>query len=208
MFAEQLGQSGNLLETQHLVIVHAQFAGHVGLAPAGLEQGHHDRRHRQYAVHAACSVVADGGGDALAVAFTPGAYRGDRQVAVQTLAQRALGAAHAQAVKAVDHLVAPVGLRIGDDGLGESVGLDGQPQQSHLRWRDGIGVVVVAGDALGTHPLHAIDRLFGERTVRVEQPADPVDGFNPLGKRQPVQFAEQRLGSLRQCLCLCHGLSS
>ncbi len=35
VFAEQLGQSGNLLETQHLVIVHAQFAGHVGLAPAG-----------------------------------------------------------------------------------------------------------------------------------------------------------------------------
>lgn len=98
------------------------------------------------------------------------------------LVQCVFGVVYVQVVEVVDYFVVFVGLWIGDDGLGEFVGFDGQFQQLYFWWCDGIGVVVVVGDVFGMYLLYVIDWFFGEWIVCVEQLVDLVDGFNLFGK--------------------------
>lgn len=204
MVLEQARQTRHLLEAQHFVIIHAQFAGHINLTPPCLQEPDHDVRHWQYRMDASGAIVTDSRRDPVGSRSAPASDRDHRQVAMQPLPYRPLFLAYLLTVEAIDHDMASGPLAMRDNGLGEPVRIDRQFQQPHFRCRDGIWVVVVGFNLLATHPLHAIHRLIGERTMLMQPQADLVDGFDPLRQWQVVQFGEQGFGPVGQVHYLRH----
>ncbi len=100
------------------------------------------------------------------------------------------------AVKTIDNRIRLWALLDDDDRLGKAVGLQRRLQQTLLRRRHVIRVVVVGGDQLLFDPQHAVDGLRAEGAVVVEHLAKRVDSLNARLVIQLLQVSFQRLRQL------------